>query len=178
MKKVINIFLFVLCFTVISCHDDDTISPSLTIIQTDLNLKAIGGEASIQIQATGEVKATSDVEWCQVTEVTTETVKLSVQETETIRAVLPRSSSQTVARPNRLLSSRKVPYSLIIKPSKYKAPIIRQQYYLSNCRVRFLYRSPSLKRIRAGYHSPIQRMAVAEALLSAPIIQGKHEAVM
>lgn len=80
MKKVINIFLFVLCFTVISCHDDDTISPSLTIIQTDLNLKAIGGEASIQIQATGEVKATSDVEWCQVTEVTTETVKLSVQE--------------------------------------------------------------------------------------------------
>lgn len=81
MKKVINIFLFVLCFTVISCHDDDTISPSLTIIQTDLNLKAIGGEASIQIQATGEVKATSDVEWCQVTEVNYRNqIKLSVQE--------------------------------------------------------------------------------------------------
>lgn len=80
MKKVINIFLFILCFTVISCHDDDTIPSDLIIIKSDLNLKAIGGEASIQIQATGEVKATSDVKWCQVTEVTTEAVKLSVLE--------------------------------------------------------------------------------------------------
>lgn len=80
MKQVINIFLFVLCFTIISCHDDDTVVSGLTIIKADTNLKAIGGEASIQIQAIGEIKATSDVEWCQVAEVTTEIVKLSVLE--------------------------------------------------------------------------------------------------
>lgn len=80
MKKVINIFLFVLCITAISCNDDDSVTPDLSIIYTDTNLKAIGGEASIQIQAIGEVKATSDVEWCKVTVVTTEIVKLSVDE--------------------------------------------------------------------------------------------------
>ena len=80
MKKAINIFLFILCFTVISCHDDDTAIPALSIIKTDTNLKATGGEASVQIQAVGEVKATTDVEWCKVTEVTTEIVRLSVQE--------------------------------------------------------------------------------------------------
>lgn len=80
MKKVINIFLFILCVTVISCNDDDNVTPDLSIIYIDTSLKAMGGEASIQIQAIGEVKATSDVEWCKVTEVTTEIVKLSVQE--------------------------------------------------------------------------------------------------
>lgn len=80
MKKVINIFLFILCFTVIGCHDDDPISSDFIIIKSDLNLKAIGGEATIHIQATGEVKAISDVEWCKVTEVTTESIKLSVLE--------------------------------------------------------------------------------------------------
>ena len=80
MKKVINIFLFILCFTVISCHDDDAVIPALSIIKADTNLKATGGEASVQIQAIGEVKATTDVEWCKVTEVTTEIVRLSVLE--------------------------------------------------------------------------------------------------
>ena len=75
MKKVINIFLFILCFTVISCHDDDAVIPALSIIKADTNLKATGGEASVQIQAIGEVKATTDVEWCKVTEVTTDVYK-------------------------------------------------------------------------------------------------------
>lgn len=80
MKKVINILLFILCFTVISCHDDDTIASALSIIKADTNMEAIGGEASIQIQAVGEIKAISDATWCKVTEVTTEIIKLSVQE--------------------------------------------------------------------------------------------------
>lgn len=48
MKKVINIILIVCCVLITGCSDDDNVSSALKIIKADVNIKAAGGEASIE----------------------------------------------------------------------------------------------------------------------------------
>lgn len=80
MRKVINILLLAFCTIMTGCHDSEEAPDSvLQVIKADTNMKAAGGEVSIQIQATPSVTATSDEAWCKVAEVTEQIVRLSVE---------------------------------------------------------------------------------------------------
>lgn len=79
MKKVINIILIVCCILITGCSDDDNVSSALKIIKADVNIKAAGGEASIELQSMLPVEVTVDAEWCKVTEQTTSLLKFSVE---------------------------------------------------------------------------------------------------
>lgn len=80
MKTFINTFLLVCCLVLTSCNSDDTSPSVLKIISIDNQIEAKGGDTTIQIQTTStSVKATSDVEWCQVKDATSEAIKLFVE---------------------------------------------------------------------------------------------------
>lgn len=81
MKKILNICLMMLCvaaFAACSSSDDEPLG-ELKIVKSDTNLTSVGGQASIQFSASaGTVTATSDADWCKVSEVTDTEVKLVV----------------------------------------------------------------------------------------------------
>ena len=79
MKKVINIILIVCCVLITGCSDDDNVSSALKIIKADVNIKAAGGEASIEFQSASPVEVVVDAEWCEVTEQTASLIKISVE---------------------------------------------------------------------------------------------------
>lgn len=79
IKRIINTWICTFCIILVGCSSDDTILPTLTIIKSDVNVKAIGGDAVIQLQSTSQVQATSDVDWCKVVEANSERVNLTVE---------------------------------------------------------------------------------------------------
>lgn len=79
MKKIVNIILIACCILITGCGEDDGVSSALKIIKADINVKAAGGEAGIELQSVLPVKVTVDAEWCKVTEQTASLVKFSVE---------------------------------------------------------------------------------------------------
>ena len=79
MKKVINIILIVCCVLIAGCSDDDNASSTLKIVKADVNIKAAGGDATIELQSVLPVEVTVDAEWCKIAEQTTSLVKFSVE---------------------------------------------------------------------------------------------------
>lgn len=79
MKKAINIILIVCCVLASGCGDDDQVASALKIVKADVNVKAVGGEASVEFQSVLPVEVAVDEEWCRVAEQTASVVKLSVE---------------------------------------------------------------------------------------------------
>lgn len=79
MKKVINIILIMCCILATGCSDDDNVSSTLKIVKADVNIKAAGGNASIEFQSALPVEVTVDAEWCKVAEQTAHQVMFSVE---------------------------------------------------------------------------------------------------
>lgn len=79
MKKITTLLICAFCVILTGCDKEDAVLTTLTIIKADVNVKATGGEAVIEIQAASQIQATSDVDWCKVVESTTEKVKLAVE---------------------------------------------------------------------------------------------------
>lgn len=79
MKKVINIILIACCILAGGCSDDDKVASALKIVKADVNIKAAGGDASIELQSALPVEVTVDAEWCKVTEQTANLVKFAVE---------------------------------------------------------------------------------------------------
>ena len=71
MKNILNLYLIIFClFFVAGCSsDDDAATVKLTIIKSDLDMKASGGTGTVEFAATGTVTATVNADWCQVIEV-------------------------------------------------------------------------------------------------------------
>ena len=61
MKKVINIILIVCCVLIAGCSDDDNASSTLKIVKADVNIKAAGRDATIELQSVLPVEVTVDV---------------------------------------------------------------------------------------------------------------------
>lgn len=80
MMKILNLYLIIFClFFVAGCSsDDDAAAVKLTIIKSDLDMKAGGGTGTVEFAATGTVTATVNADWCQVVEVTDNKVTISV----------------------------------------------------------------------------------------------------
>lgn len=80
MKNILNLYLIIFClFFVAGCSsDDDAAAVKLTIIKSDLDMKASGGTGTVEFAATGTVTATVNADWCQVIEVADHKVTISV----------------------------------------------------------------------------------------------------
>ena len=80
MKNILNLYLIIFClFFVAGCSlDDDAATVKLTIIKSDLDMKASGGTGTVEFAATGTVTATVNADWCQVIEVADRKVSISV----------------------------------------------------------------------------------------------------
>ena len=80
MKNILNLYLIIFClFFVAGCSSDEDATPvKLTILKSDLDMKASGGTGTVEFAATGPVTAKVNVDWCQVTEVTDSKVTISV----------------------------------------------------------------------------------------------------
>lgn len=80
MKNILNLYLIIFClFFVAGCSsDDDAATVKLTIIKSDLDMKASGGTGTVEFAATGTVTATVNADWCQVIEVADHKVSISV----------------------------------------------------------------------------------------------------
>ena len=59
MKNILNLYLIIFClFFVAGCSlDDDAATVKLTIIKSDLDMKASGGTGTVEFAATGTVTA-------------------------------------------------------------------------------------------------------------------------
>lgn len=80
MKKLLNIFVLTLCVLIAGCNDDDSSVSMLKVIQSDATFKAAGGSGFIRIEATGNVTAVANTDWCIIKEVNNETVTFDVKE--------------------------------------------------------------------------------------------------
>lgn len=69
----------VCCVLIAGCSDDDKVTSALKIVKADVNVKAVGGEASVEFQSMLPVEIAVDEEWCKVAEQTTTVVKFSVE---------------------------------------------------------------------------------------------------
>ena len=57
MRKLFNIFLFVLCIVAIAgCNDTENSESKLEIKAVNTNFQATGGKGYIQLQSTGNIK--------------------------------------------------------------------------------------------------------------------------
>ena len=80
MKKLLNIFILTLCMLIAGCDNDDSSVSVLKVIQSDVTFKAAGGTGSIRIEATGDVTAVADADWCTIKETSHEMVTFDVKE--------------------------------------------------------------------------------------------------
>lgn len=80
MKKLLNILILSLCVWIIGCNDDDTDISLLKVIQSDATFKAAGGKGSIKIEASGNITASSDADWCVIKDVNNEIITFDVKE--------------------------------------------------------------------------------------------------
>ena len=79
MKKLLNIFILILCISLAGCDGDESNGVSLLkVIQSDATFQAAGGEGSIRIEATGEVTAVSNADWCTIKGTTNEMISFKV----------------------------------------------------------------------------------------------------
>ncbi len=88
MKKIFNIVCIVLSAISLCACSDDTENPyaeetSVQLVATDVDFDATASTGTIVFKALGEVNAVSAAEWC-TTEVTGDTVKVSVKQNITI----------------------------------------------------------------------------------------------
>lgn len=61
MKKLYGIFSILLCFFLAGCDDDSNEGgPALSIVKSDINFTAAGGNGTIEMAAEGTITATSD----------------------------------------------------------------------------------------------------------------------
>lgn len=81
MKKLFNIFLFILCIvTIMGCKDTESYESKLEIRAANTNFHAPGGQGSIQFQSTGNITANVDADWCVLKEVNSNEVVFEVKE--------------------------------------------------------------------------------------------------
>ena len=81
MRKLFNIFLFVLCIVAIAgCNDTESSEFKLEIKAVNTNFQATGGKGYIQLQSTGNITADVDVDWCVLKEVNPNEVVFEVKE--------------------------------------------------------------------------------------------------
>ena len=81
MRKLFNIFLFVLCSVAIAgCNDTESSESKLEIKAVNTNFQATGGKGYIQLQSTGNITADVDVDWCVLKEVNPNEVVFEVKE--------------------------------------------------------------------------------------------------
>ena len=81
MRKLFNIFLFVLCIVAIAgCNDTENSESKLEIKAVNTNFQATGGKGYIQLQSTGNITADVDVDWCVLKEVNPNEVVFEVKE--------------------------------------------------------------------------------------------------
>ena len=81
MRKLFNIFLFVLCIVAIAgCNDTESSESKLEIKAVNTNFQATGGKGYIQLQSTGNITADVDVDWCVLKEVNPNEVVFEVKE--------------------------------------------------------------------------------------------------
>ncbi len=66
MKKLLNIFILTLCMLIAGCDNDDSKRIRIEGHQSDVTFKAAGGTGSIRIEATGDVTAVADADWCTI----------------------------------------------------------------------------------------------------------------
>ena len=84
MRKLFNIFLFVLCIVAIAgCNDTESSEFKLEIKAVNTNFQATGGKGYIQLQSTGNITADVDVDWCVLKEVNPNEVVFEVKENST-----------------------------------------------------------------------------------------------
>ena len=77
MRKLFNIFLFVLCTIAIAgCNDTESSESKLEIKAVNTNFQATGGKGYIQLQSTGNITADVDVDWCVLKEVNPNEVRV------------------------------------------------------------------------------------------------------
>ena len=94
MRKLFNIFLFVLCIVAIAgCNDTESSEFKLEIKAVNTNFQATGGKGYIQLQSTGNITADVDVDWCVLKEVNPNEVVFEVKENT-------QCSSRCIARSN------------------------------------------------------------------------------
>ncbi len=80
MRKLFNIFLFVLCTIAIAgCNDTESSESRLEIKAVNTNFQATGGKGYIQLQSTGNITADVDVDWCVLKEVNPNEVVFEVK---------------------------------------------------------------------------------------------------
>ena len=81
MRKFFNIFLFVLCTIAIAgCNDTESSESRLEIKAVNTNFQATGGKGYIQLQATGNITADVNADWCVLKEVNPNEVVFEVKE--------------------------------------------------------------------------------------------------
>ena len=81
MRKLFNIFLFVLCTIAIAgCNDTESSESRLEIKAVNTNFQATGGKGYIQLQATGNITADVNADWCVLKEVNPNEVVFEVKE--------------------------------------------------------------------------------------------------
>lgn len=66
MRKVINIFMLLLCVCIVSCDDSNDNAEEITITKRDTNIAATGGSLTVTLSTEGD-KAISDKSWCVAT---------------------------------------------------------------------------------------------------------------
>lgn len=63
----------------VGCSSDENVLSALKIVKADVNVKAAGGEASVEFRSALPVEVKVGAEWCKVTEQTETLVKFSVE---------------------------------------------------------------------------------------------------
>ncbi|MCD8173444.1 MAG: hypothetical protein LUD76_08320 [Alistipes sp.] len=67
MMKNIKLLALFLSVLLVGCNDDDTEVAKLTVISSDVEFSAAGGDGTIRIDSPGTVTAVSDKEWLSIT---------------------------------------------------------------------------------------------------------------
>ncbi len=102
MKKLFYILILISCLFIHACDDDPESAVELSVIKSDVNMPALGGEGTIEVSTNNSVSATSSEEWCTVS-VSGSIVTVTVPSNEDILSrtalVTISSSGQTVSVP-------------------------------------------------------------------------------
>ena len=66
MKRLFPIFFILICLFFAGCDDDSNDIADLSIVSSDVNMSAVGGEGTIEVSSSDQISATSNEDWCSV----------------------------------------------------------------------------------------------------------------
>ena len=131
MRKLFNIFLFVLCSVAIAgCNDTESSESRLEIKAVNTNFQATGGKGYIQLQATGNITADVNADWCVLKEVNPNEVVFEVKENTGYSGRNALLTISNGVEKRRSISINPELFSSSVKTSGCSAPTIKQLRYL------------------------------------------------